>query len=202
MCIDNSQVSCIVVERIVERSTVEQKYIIERGAIMEKTKEQLVQLFFRIRSFSITATARLETYAAGCNTAGMDINLSEFFLMQKVASLDPDNRFCLQDIQESLSISKSGISKMLATLEKKGHLIRETDRNNRRNLIVSLTEKGRLAVERLEDPVDTRMSEYIALIGEDDLKLLFSIIDRMEEVNNQMIESNNCFLDGDTPEDD
>jgi len=155
---------------------------------MEGTKEQLVQLFFKIRSFSITATARLETYAAGYDTAGLDINLSEFFLMQKLASLNPDDGFDLREVRESLSISKSGISKMLSTLERKGHLTRETDKNDRRNLIVSLTERGHMCVERLEKHVDAMFSEYIARIGEEDLKQLFSIIDRMEKSNNQMIQ--------------
>ena len=150
---------------------------------MDPRQEQLGQLIFKIRNFGAIATARMDT-----RPAGLDINMAEFFLMKRVAEMDPENKFSLFDVQSCLCISKAGVSKMLGALEKKGYLVRDIDRSNRRNIIITLTARGCEVIKRLEGIVDDYLTEYASSLGEDDLKQLILIIDRLEKASEDVRE--------------
>jgi DNA-binding MarR family transcriptional regulator len=92
------------------------------------------------------------------------------------------HHFSLSDITNSQFISKSGVSKMLSALEKKGYLVREPDKNNRRKIIVTLTTTGYKAIEHFDKIMDDYLTEFINVAGEDFLKQMFTLIDRMHQV--------------------
>jgi len=142
-------------------------------------KEQLVQLLFKIRNLGAFATSRMDACPVG-----VDINMTEFLFMQQVANRDTRRGFSLQDMQNNFGISKSGASKMLSALEKKGCLLRDTDKKDRRNLVVTLTEAGLLAVTQLKDYVDLAISEYIRRLGETELLQAIALITRLEKESN------------------
>jgi len=114
--------------------------------------------------------------------AGLDINLTEFLLLKNVASSDLEHHFNLSDITNSQFISKSGVSKMLSALEKKGYLVRETDKNNRRKIVVTLTTTGYKAIEHFDKIMDDYLTEFINVAGEDFLKQIFTLIDRLQQL--------------------
>jgi DNA-binding MarR family transcriptional regulator len=116
------------------------------------------------------------------------ISLYEFLLLKSITKIDSANNFSLLDIQNSQFISKSGVSKMIGTLEKKGYLVRETDKNNRRKIVVTLTATGCKALEHLDRIIDDYLTEYINAAGEDSLKQLFAIIDHFQQVNESVKE--------------
>ena len=151
---------------------------------MEQLREQLVQLLFRVRNLGAFATTRLDACPAG-----MDINMTEFLLLRHVAEMDASSRFGLTDMQKSFGITKSGASKMLAALEKKGCLLRDTDRRDRRNLVITLTNKGYEAVRRLKDYVDAAIAEYVRRVGEKDLQQAITIFARLEKESNAVREA-------------
>ena len=151
---------------------------------MDQIKEQLVQLTLKIKRHSILAIAEMDSIYP----VGLNINLSEFFLLHNIAKSESENNFNLLDIQNNTYLSKSGVSKMLAALEEKGYLIRELDKNNRRKIVITITEKGCKAIEHLDCIVDDYLTEYIKAVGEDYLKQLFTILNRLEEVNENVIE--------------
>jgi DNA-binding MarR family transcriptional regulator len=120
--------------------------------------------------------------------AGIDINLPEFLLLKRISKTDSEDNSCLLNIQNSQHISKSGVSKMLGTLEKKGYIIRETDKNNRRKIIITLTTKGYKAIEHLDNIINDYLTEYINAVGEDYLKQFFEIINHLYQVNENVME--------------
>lgn len=150
---------------------------------MDLMKEQLVQLLFKLRNLGSFATSRMDACPVD-----VDINMTEFLFMQQVADRDVDHCFSLSDMQKRFGITKSGASKMLAALEKKGCLLRDTDKKDRRNLVVTLTSAGRDAVAQLRGYVDAALSEYIRRLGESDLKQAISLISRLEKESNAVRE--------------
>lgn len=117
-----------------------------------------------------------------------DINMTELVLMKGISdnSADSENNIGLPDIREYLSISKAAVSQMLGSLEKKGYINRDIDKNNRRNLIVTLTQKGRELLSHKEKQFDDKLEKIMAGLGEDDVKQLISIINRLIEVINKI----------------
>jgi DNA-binding MarR family transcriptional regulator len=152
---------------------------------MDQIKQQLVQLTLKIKRHGIFAINEM----AHLSPVGLNISLSEFFLLHNIAKTIPKHNFSLLDIQNNHCLSKSGVSKMLGTLEEKGYLIREIDKNNRRKITLTLTEQGCKAVKHFDVIIDDYLTEYINSVGEDYLKQLFTIINHLEKANEKVIEN-------------
>ncbi|MDR2700619.1 MAG: winged helix DNA-binding protein [Nitrososphaerota archaeon] len=150
---------------------------------MDQIKKQLVQLALKMRRHGILAIAEMDNIYP----VGLNISLSEFFLLHNIAMTDSERNFSLIDIQNNNYLSKSGVSKMLGTLEEKGYLVRELDKNNRRKIVITLTDKGCKAIEHLDRIVDDYLTEYINSVGEDYLKQLFTMLSHLEDVNEPVI---------------
>ena len=151
---------------------------------MDQTKEQLIQLAVNLRRRGIIAMTELNDV---CPTV-LGINIYEFLLLKSITTTASENSFSLLDVQNSQFISKSGVSKMLSILEKKGYLVRETDKNNRRKIIVTLTATGYKAIEHFDKIIDDYLTECINAVGDDSLQQLFALIDRLQQVNENIKE--------------
>jgi DNA-binding MarR family transcriptional regulator len=150
---------------------------------MEQLKQQLVQLTLKIRRHGILAIAEMDNIYP----VGLNINLSEFFLLHNIAKADSEHNFSLLDIQNNTYLSKSGVSKILSTLEEKEYLIRELDKNNRRKIVITITEKGYKALNHLDSIIDEYLTEYINSVGENYLHQLFALLNHIEEANEKVI---------------
>ena len=75
---------------------------------------------------------------------------------------------------------------MLGSLEKKGYINRDIDKNNRRNLIVTLTPEGRGVLASQYDAFSGRLEKIISRLGADDVKQMITIVNRMIEITNEL----------------
>jgi DNA-binding MarR family transcriptional regulator len=57
-------------------------------------------------------------------------------------------------MHETLSVSKAAVSQMLGSLEKRGFILRETDRDNRRRIIITVTKKGKSSINKGQKHLD------------------------------------------------
>jgi DNA-binding MarR family transcriptional regulator len=148
----------------------------------QNLKTQLVHSIFQLK--------RLHGAGLGMDAAEnkSDINMTELVLMKGIAdnSVDSENNVGLPDVRGYLSISKAAVSQMLGALERKGYINRDIDRNNRRNLIVTLTPKGREILTNKDNEFNDRLEKIITLLGEDDVKQMIAIINRMIEIINKL----------------
>ena len=81
-----------------------------------------------------------------------------------------DERIPLRELVKQLGTTKQGAGQLVDTLVMRGYLSRAVDESDRRQLIVSLTERGRAAAEVQSQARDRIDSELIARIGEDDVR--------------------------------
>jgi DNA-binding MarR family transcriptional regulator len=154
------------------------------GAEMDQIKEQLVQRSLKLRHRSIITIAEMDMVTQ--IEAG--ISLPEFFLLKSTTKTDSESSFNFSTIQNSQCISKSGVSKMLTSLEQKGYLVRERDKNTRRKIVVTLTPTGRKIIEYFDSIIDDYLTEYINAAGKDYLEQFFEIIDHLFQVNERVKE--------------
>lgn len=121
-----------------------------------------------------------------------DINLQELVLMNEIAnnSIDSKNNVALSEVRLYLAISKAAISQMLTSLEKKGYINRHVDKNNRRNLIVTLTDAGQKTLEIQSEKFSGKLGKIISRLGENEVKQMITIVNRMiditAEINSEM----------------
>jgi len=87
-----------------------------------------------------------------------------------IGGLAVDGDVPLGRLVKQLGISKQGAGQLVDTLVMRGYLSRMVDDNDRRQLVVALTDRGRAAAEiqaRARDRVD---AELVARVGEDDVR--------------------------------
>lgn len=148
----------------------------------QSLKKQLVHSIFQFKRLTSTG------FGMGMTEKGSSVNMSELILMSAIAdnTSDPEGNVDMADIRGFLSVSKAAVSQMLGSLEKKGYIERDIDRNNRRNLIVTLTAEGREVLEKQYDDFSDMLGKIISHLGEDDVKQMIAIVKRMIEITNEL----------------
>ena len=141
----------------------------------KELQNELVQAMFRLK--------KMMNRGLGRDTNNINITMSEFILMREVAENTKDvyNPSALTEVREYLSVSKAAVSQMLNSLEKRGYILREIDPNNRRNIIVILTDEGRTAFEKRNQEFYDRFEMVIRGIGEKDVSQFIEMINKMSD---------------------
>ena len=81
-----------------------------------------------------------------------------------------DSAVLPSELSTALHSSPARISAILRTLEKKGEIARETDKANRRNTLVTVTETGKKRAKDDMQMVYDRMAEIFTEMGETDTR--------------------------------
>lgn len=89
----------------------------------------------------------------------------------------------LSAIQE---LSTGRVAAALKSLENKHYINREMDRDDRRRIIVTLTEDGRMFAQTLFDETTEKVESVLREIGEKDAKEFFRILKRMLEIDTEI----------------
>jgi DNA-binding MarR family transcriptional regulator len=105
-----------------------------------------------------------------------EMNLASFTLLYYIKEHGGDLNG--EKIRNELSITKPAVSQMLASLEKKGFITREINKENRRCIILSLTEKGSLFIEKTQQETEKRLAGIIKRFGENETRRLITLINR------------------------
>lgn len=85
------------------------------------------------------------------------------------------------DLARSLSLEAPSLVRLLDVLEKRGYVVRETDEEDRRSKLVSITEEWRSVaalVSRVADEVTARLTEDVS---SQELEECCGVLDRVEQ---------------------
>ncbi|MBU3803826.1 MAG: MarR family transcriptional regulator [Candidatus Cellulosilyticum pullistercoris] len=85
-------------------------------------------------------------------------------------------------IAEHLKVTPSAISRMLKGLEERELIVREIDKNDRRNTYVTLTEKGEVITKEVEAAINEFTQSIILAMGEEDSKTLIKLFNKLVDV--------------------
>ncbi|MQW23785.1 MULTISPECIES: MarR family winged helix-turn-helix transcriptional regulator [unclassified Lactococcus] len=105
------------------------------------------------------------------------VSFNEFLVMQGI-----EQGKSMTEIREELFVTKAAISQNLASLEKKGYITRETDLENRRQIIVNLTQVGLGVLRETGDTFDSGFLNFVEKMGVDDLTQMLEKMNRMIEL--------------------
>ncbi|EFQ6832991.1 MarR family winged helix-turn-helix transcriptional regulator [Listeria innocua] len=150
---------------------------------MKKSLEnELVQSIFRFK--------KLVSKGFGMDLINNNnqLNITELMLINEISdnTLNSEENVGISDVKEFLSVSKPAVSQMLSSLEKRGFLVRDVDKNNRRNVIVTLTDTGREVLSVELENFNIKLKKIISHLGEDDVKQMIEIVNRMILITNEL----------------
>lgn len=103
-----------------------------------------------------------------------------FLSMRKTAALP-------SELSAALQASTARISALLGALEKKGQIERDIDKSNRRNILVTITEAGRMRAQAEMEEMQRSMSQVFAEMGEADTVEFIRLMRRFFELGQKYL---------------
>jgi len=148
----------------------------------QEIKMEFLRSLFKLKSLLSAEFGKDNKASRSC------INIPEYILMRQIAdnSAASDSNTTLSDIREYLSITKAAVSQILKSLENKGLINRDVDKNNRRNLIITLTPEGQEMLKIKDAEFNERFSKIATALGESDITQMIAIITRMSNMISKM----------------
>jgi DNA-binding MarR family transcriptional regulator len=119
---------------------------------------------------------------------GRDLHMGELMIMKRIAMYagDPEKNASASDLQNNLYMTKPAVSQILNSLEKKGYISREIDRNDRRRIAVSLTEEGLCTLKDAREQTDRMFDAILSRLGEENIRQLIDLLTRMAEISEEL----------------
>jgi DNA-binding MarR family transcriptional regulator len=119
---------------------------------------------------------------------GIGLNMGEFFVMDRIAHDMPcsSTDISASEMQNHPHFTKPAVSQMLNSLEKKGYIHREIDKNDRRKIVVTLTETGDDACKRGKAYFNDRIEQTISRFGEENTRNLISLVNQLAEITEDL----------------
>ena len=119
---------------------------------------------------------------------GLDIHMGELFVMRNVDGNMPcpEHNSPVSDMPKHLMISKPAMSQLLNGLEKKGYIVREIDKADRRKIEVKLTPKGQETLVSTKDYADKMFDTVIARFGEENALQLLELFTRLTDISEEV----------------
>lgn len=108
-----------------------------------------------------------------------DIKPSESMLLFKIGGFSRDEKVIVTDIVNALGLAPSTVSLTLNSLEDHGYIKRSLNKDNRREIYVSLTDKGKATLEDLKKKHQDLILGLTNFLGKDDTKKLGELLEKM-----------------------
>jgi DNA-binding MarR family transcriptional regulator len=116
-------------------------------------------------------------------SARKDMTRSEYELLGMLVMRLEGNQKALSigEISNFLQITPAGVTHLINPLEEKGLIERLKDPNDRRIVLIGITEKGISAAEELMEEVQEKLAGLIDYLGEDDSRKLIELMNKVTD---------------------
>lgn len=115
-----------------------------------------------------------------------EMGKSEFFMLDMIVNVSRSSQEAkgayVSEIARKLKISTPAVSKMLKGLEEKQFIVRRTDERDRRNTIVSITQRGEEARQKVFAQMDNFAKDTVERMGEENVRELVRLLEEYTEI--------------------
>lgn len=112
-----------------------------------------------------------------------DISQPELITLKDIVDLNNKGiSASVSVISERHNISKSAVSQTVSVLERKGYVIKIQDNKDKRKSSIVITEKGLSKIKEHMEKVNLYIGNIMDKLGDDNLKQLENILDKLEEI--------------------
>ncbi|MDR2798649.1 MAG: transcriptional regulator [Treponema sp.] len=152
----------------------------------DELKHDLIHALFRFKKVSAAISRTL------LDAEGDGLSITELSALGCISTYSEKNCSATEHtthhaMHKTVAVSKAAVSHMLGSLEKRGYIQREIDKENRRKIIITLTNKGKVAVDKAGKDLDEFMSLIIARFGEKDTETFVGLLNQFEEVVDEVV---------------
>lgn len=139
-------------------------------------KKKFMQAIFRFRKSGMDFPKMAE------------INMTEFFVMNGLSRniFGQDQSVDLSQVQCHTHVTKAAISQMFTSLEKRGYIIRETDKSNRRRITVTLTQQGEKILSQSQQVADKTLDDILLRLGEEKAWQLVCLLSELSDISDEI----------------
>ncbi|MCR5461810.1 MAG: MarR family transcriptional regulator [bacterium] len=96
------------------------------------------------------------------------------------------------ELSKKLDVSTARITKLLQKLVAKGYINKRQDKNDKRKIIISLTDRGNEIAKSIEEKFYETISDVIDYIGIDDINKFIEITTK---ISNYLDQNQKCIFD-------
>lgn len=146
--------------------------------------EKLIEDFYKVLHRFHACRPKLEGHG--------DLTNVEFFMLVGISHMIEEKKqgedklwqegITLGEIIKPIEMSMSAASKKISILEKKGLIERRNSTEDRRNVYITLTEKGKEICEREREKKREWMVEMIKRMGTDNTEKLIELLNRIFDI--------------------
>jgi DNA-binding MarR family transcriptional regulator len=91
-----------------------------------------------------------------------------------------DNRLRMSELADRVLLTRSGLTRLVDTLEKAGHIVREIDPDDRRGFYAVLTDSGKQAMQKAWPTYASGINRLFAKhLSDEEARLLVDVFERM-----------------------
>ncbi len=143
---------------------------LDKNAVNSERMERIYQIIKQFQS------VRMNIQTSG------DISRSELFTLNMIRKQSQFGNVSISALSEWLMISKSAVSQLINSLEDKGYVERIHARNDRRLVLVSLTETGKACLDRELIAFVNKLTQLFSALGESDTDELLRILAKLYDI--------------------
>ncbi|WP_044419081.1 MarR family winged helix-turn-helix transcriptional regulator [Halarcobacter anaerophilus] len=93
--------------------------------------------------------------------------------------IDQDSSISQNELSQALGKDKTTISRTLDAIEKKGYILREQTRDDKRFKIISLTVSGKKVLEETKPIIESLRSYFISDFSEDEVETINRLLNKI-----------------------
>lgn len=149
--------------------------------VIEKFKDKLLFISETSKLMSIAVNRIVEDF---CAKSGMkdplgDLRISQIGAVLNIWRKEP---CCLSDLVGALHVSKSTASLMVTRLVEKGIVIRETDPENRRRVVITIEPKVRKYLTEVDEAIVHWLERISGQLGMDRIEQWYEVMVKLNTV--------------------
>lgn len=121
------------------------------------------------------------------------IPFGEMVVMESVqeACRQQDASLNMGDVSRKLCVSKPAVSQILGSLERKGYIVRDVDKDDRRRIMVRSTQEGELALANSRQCYEEAVNRLLGQMTDEELATLVRLMDRLADIHSQLKNNTN-----------
>jgi len=100
------------------------------------------------------------------------------------------------DLSELMDLSRPSITRILNGLEQRGLILRSIDKNDRRSVVIELTEKGSEALRNANKAILNVAGKLVESLGDSDTEKLIELMDKLTGIYKSMLEYKESEING------
>ncbi|MBC1805829.1 winged helix-turn-helix transcriptional regulator [Listeria sp. FSL L7-0993] len=141
---------------------------------MERQKvKQLIKSYQQTYIFAMT---HIHQAISEISTNTVDLSIEQFFVLREIAAYDG---ISATELAATLSVNKSAITPKLKKLVDKGYIRRKRNQQDKRAIVLTISEKGNNVYEACEKQLELLVNEWLEILGENDSEHFFELFQKI-----------------------